>query len=94
MGKNFAIPGSSKNGYILVTFSLRTAVEIVSQMFRFLKNIGSLKLLCVRTVSPFRRSAESRLDCLYIFLYFISYLEYAIPTIDSILNYMIHFTYI
>ena len=34
MENNYAIPGSSKNGYILVTFSLSTAVEIVTQMFR------------------------------------------------------------
>lgn len=34
MGNNYAILGSSKNGYILLTFSLRTTVEIVTQMFR------------------------------------------------------------
>lgn len=34
MENNYAISGSSKNGYILVTFSLRTSVEIVTQMFR------------------------------------------------------------
>lgn len=72
MGNNFAIPGSSKNGYILVTFSLRTAVEIAFQMFRFLKNIGSLKLLCVRTVSPFRRLQKVG-SIVYIF-FCISYL--------------------
>lgn len=32
MENNYAIPGSSKNGYILVSFSLRISVEIVAQI--------------------------------------------------------------
>lgn len=74
MENNYVVIRSRKNGYILLTFSLRTTLEIVLQMLRKYSSPSfdrrSLQVPCIRACQkslPFQTTCRQRTQMLLNF---------------------------